>query len=120
MYVTISNRYDCMFLAHLCRRLIGELIVYEGIRRPSVVRPSSVCQHFQTTSPLKPWGRFFSYSHIASIGRGNEKLCFCFNRIRTLVAMATYSSYRLIMGKEENDNFFSLIEDILKLFLQKC
>ena len=30
------------FLAHLSRRLIGELIVYEGIRRPSVVRPSSV------------------------------------------------------------------------------
>ena len=31
------------FLAHLSRRLIGELIVYEGIRpsvRPSVVRPS--------------------------------------------------------------------------------
>ena len=29
------------FLAHLSRRLIGELIVYEGIRRPSV-RPSVV------------------------------------------------------------------------------
>ena len=28
------------FLAHLSRRLIGELIVYEDIRRPSVVRPS--------------------------------------------------------------------------------
>ena len=26
-------------------------------------------------------------------------------RIRTLVAMATYSSHRLIMGKEEIDNF---------------
>ena len=26
-------------LAHLSRRLIGELIVYEGIRRPSVIRP---------------------------------------------------------------------------------
>ena len=31
------------FLAHLSRRLTGELIVYKGIRRPSsVVRPSSV------------------------------------------------------------------------------
>ena len=30
---------DC-FLAHLSRRLIGELIVYEGFSRPSVVRPS--------------------------------------------------------------------------------
>ena len=28
------------FLADLSRRLIGELIVYEGIRRPSVRRPS--------------------------------------------------------------------------------
>ena len=29
-----------VFLAHLSRRLIGELIVYKGIRRPSV-RPST-------------------------------------------------------------------------------
>ena len=52
-------RSNSLFLlAHLSRRLIGELIVYEGIRRPHVVRPSvrrpSVRQHFQTTSPLKP------------------------------------------------------------------
>ena len=33
-------------LAHLSRRLIGVLIVYTGVRRPSVR------QHFQTTSPL--------------------------------------------------------------------
>ena len=32
--------------------------------------------------------------------------------MRTLVAMATYSSHRLIMGKEEIDNFFCLIGDI--------
>ena len=30
---------------------------------------------------------------------------FCSGRIRTLVAMATYSSQTLIMGKEEIDNF---------------
>ena len=30
---------------------------------------------------------------------------FCSSRIRTLVAMATYSSHRLIMGKEVIDNF---------------
>ena len=41
-------------------------------------------------------------------------------RIRTLVAMATYSSHRLIMGKEEIDNFFCLIGDIWNFFLQKC
>ena len=31
-----------------------------------------------------------------------------------MVAMATYSSTRLIMGKEEIDNFFCLIGDIWK------
>ena len=36
----LSNLSFC--LAHLSRRLIGELIVNEGIRRPSVVHPSSV------------------------------------------------------------------------------
>ena len=34
------------------------------------------------------------------------KICvFYSGRLRTLVAMATYSSHRLIMGKEEIDNF---------------
>ena len=32
--------------------------------------------------------------------------------IETLVAMATYSSHRLIMGKEEIYKIFCLIEDI--------
>ena len=49
------------------------------------------------------------------------KICvFYSGRIRTLVAMATYSSLRLIMGKEEIDNFFCLIGDIWNSFLQKC
>ena len=39
-------------------------------------------------------------------------------RIRTLVAMATYSYHRLIMGKEEIDNFFCLIGDILIFFTE--
>ena len=78
------------FSAHRSRRLIGELIVYGGIRCP------------------------FHNSHIASIGRG----CFCSNRIRTLVAMATYYSHRLIMGKVDLQ-FFCLNGDIW-IFLQKC
>ena len=32
--------------------------------------------------------------------------------------MATYSSHRLIMGKEEIDNFFCLIRDILIFFTE--
>ena len=38
------------------------------------------------------------------------------NRIRTLVAMATYNSHRLIIGKEEIDIFFCLIGDIWIFF----
>ena len=45
---------------------------------------------------------------------------FCSGQIRTLFAMATYISHRLIMGKEEIDNFFCLIGDIWIFFLQKC
>ena len=48
----------------------------------------------------------FHIPFIAYIDRGNQKLCFYSGRIRTLVAMATYSSHRLIMGKVEICNFF--------------
>ena len=43
-------------LAHLSRRLIGELIVYpwSGVRRR---RPSSVAHNAQTSSSQKPLGR---------------------------------------------------------------
>ena len=40
-------------LAPLSRRLTGELIVYQSLRRPSSV----VRHHFQTSSPLKPLGQ---------------------------------------------------------------
>ena len=37
----VSSKHCLLpFLAHLSRRLIGELLVYKGIRRPSVRRPS--------------------------------------------------------------------------------
>ena len=49
-----------------------------------------------------------------------QKLCFYSGRIRTLVAMGTYSFYRLIMGKVEIGNFYCLIGDNRILFLQKC
>ena len=41
-------------------------------------------------------------------------------RFRILVAMATCSSHRLIMGKEKIDNFFCLIGDLWIFLLQKC
>ena len=45
---------------------------------------------------------------------------FYFGRIRTLVAMATLSFHRLIMGKVEMDNFCQVIGGYLIIFLQKC
>ena len=47
-------------------------------------------------------------------------ISFVFNsgRIRTLVAMATYSFHRLIMGKVEIGNFYCLHGDNRLLFLQ--
>ena len=73
-------------LAHLSRRLIGELIVYPrsgvrrtssvGVRRPSVVRPSSV--HPSTMlKHLLLRNRLANQSQIlcgSSLGRGNEIL----------------------------------------------
>ena len=64
MIGTKSNTiFYLLLLAHLSRRLMGELIVYQSLRRPSVIRPSvrlSVRQHFQTSSPLKPLGQLNS------------------------------------------------------------
>ena len=59
-----------------------------SVRRPSssVVRRR---QHFQTTSPLKLPGRIFSYLHIVFTGGGTNICVFYFDRISTLVAMAT-------------------------------
>ena len=54
--INMHNRYSCI-LAHLGRRLVGELRVY--YIAVSAFRPSSSSsvvrrEHFQTTSPLKP------------------------------------------------------------------
>ena len=38
-----------VFLAHVSRRLIGELLVYRGIRRPSGVRRPSVVRRPSST-----------------------------------------------------------------------
>ena len=43
-------------------------------------------------------------------------MCFFSSQIRTLCAMAAYSSHGLIMGKVEIDNFCCLIGDILFFF----
>ena len=47
-------------------------------------------------------------------------MCFCSGRIRTLVAMATYNSHSLIMGKGKLTNFLSqwgYLEKYTELFI---
>ena len=52
---------------------------------------------------------------------GETNSCiFCSNRIRTVVAMATYTFLWLIMGKVESGNFCCLTAEIKIFFLQKC
>ena len=66
---------EAPFLAHLSRRLIGELIVYpwSGVRRrPSVVRPSStMLKHLLLRNRLADQSQILCG---ASLGRGNEIL----------------------------------------------
>ena len=60
----------------------------------------------------------FHISHKVSLGRGGTKSCvFYSNRIRTLIAMATYDSHKLIMGKEEI-NIFSVSLGIFGFFTE--
>ena len=100
------NVSGSVLLAHLSRRLIGELIVYpcSGVRPSCVRRPSS------STIPKiffpETAGPIVLILHIYHLQVGGKNNCvFCFDQIRTLVAMATYASHRLIMEKSENCQF---------------
>ena len=72
-YILFNFMYLSL-LAHLSRRLTGELIVYTGIRRPSVRRPST----FSNDISSEAVRRILSIFHIQHICRGNKKLCFLF------------------------------------------
>ena len=83
------------FLAHLSRRLIGELIVYQSSCRLSVCLSINIFKHISETSgPIAT--KFYLKHHWV---RGKNALGFGRDRIRTLVSMATDSSHRDIMGK---------------------
>ena len=56
------------FFTHLSRRLRGELLVYQWLWRPSSVR-----QHFQTSSPLKPLGQLNSNFIWRLLRTGEQK-----------------------------------------------
>ena len=93
------------FLAHLSRRLVGELIVYpwSGVRPSSVVRrrrrrPSSfTISNMNISATSGPITTKFNLKHHW-VG-GKAAFGFGPDQIRTLVSMATESSHRVIMGK---------------------
>ena len=65
-----------------------------------------LCQHKNSGYIMGREADSFHIPHIASISRGKKSYVFYSGRIRTLVAMATYNSHRLIMGNVEICNFF--------------
>ena len=90
-------------LAHLSRRLRGELIVYRSSRRPSVRACVRLCVCVFTLSNMNISEtnrsiatKFYLKHHL---GGGLAALGFKPDRIRTLVSMATESSHRVIMVK---------------------
>ena len=95
----IGNPKD-RFLAHLSRRLIGELIVYpcSGVRLSSV-RPSSTISKIFFSETAGPIVLILHIHHLQVGGKNNCVFCL------TLVAIATYASHRLIMEKSENCQF---------------
>ena len=86
------------FLAHLSRRLVGELIVYpwSGVR-PSSVRPSTTISNMNISATSERITMKFYQKHHWDGGKA--ALGFWPDQIGTLVTMATESSHRLIMEK---------------------
>ena len=70
--------------------------------RPSV-RPSFTISKIFFSETAGPIVLILHIHHLQVGGKNN--CVFCFDRIRTLVAMATYASHRLIMEKSENCQF---------------
>ena len=98
-----------VFLAHLSRRLIGELIVYRSSRRPCVrpsvrpcVRPFTI-SNMNISATSWPIGMKFYLRH--HWGGGKASVGFDPDWIRALVSMATDSSHRVIMGKTASSRF---------------
>ena len=81
------------FLAHLSRRLVGELIVYpwSGVRPLSAISNMNICA---TSGPITT--KFYLKHHWVG---GKAAFDFGPDRITTVVSMATESSHRVIMEK---------------------
>ena len=91
------NNLAPSFLAHLSRRLGGELIVYQSSRRPSVRALVCTFSNMNISETSRPIAIKFYLKH--HWGWGKASVGFAPDRIRILVSMATDSSHRVIMGK---------------------
>ena len=94
------------FLAHLSRRLVGELIVYpwSGVRPSSVRRPSSfTISNMNISATSGTITTKFNLKHHW-VG-GKAAFGFGPDQIRTLASMATESSHRVIMEKRVSPLF---------------
>ena len=97
--------YIIFLLAHLSRRLRGELIVYPSSRRPcgcASVRPFTL-SNMNISATSWPMGMKFYLKH--HWGGGKASVAFDPARIRTLVSMAIDSSHRVTMGKTVSSRF---------------
>ena len=93
------------FLAHLSRRLIGELIVYQWLGRPSSVicRPSSV----NIFKHLLLWNYWANWTHISygdSLGWGERiwnasTALYCVHSIRHVQGSFCYVQIQFVMCK---------------------
>ena len=89
------------FLAHLSRRLKGELIVYpcSGVRL-RCCQPFSNMNISEASRPIAI--KFYLKHHW---GGGKAAWGFGGDQFRTLVSMATDSSHRVTMGKTTSSRF---------------
>ena len=96
---------ELKFLAHLSRRLKGELIVYpcSGVRRCPCCRRRQPFSNMNISEASWPITIKFYLKH--HWGGGKAAWGFGADQFRTLVSMATDSSHRVIMGKTASSSF---------------
>ena len=105
------NKKEKMFhvylLAHLSRRLKGELIVYQcsGVRRRRRRRQPFSNMNISEASRLIAI-KFYQKHHWDG---GKAAWGFGADQFRTLVSMATDSSHRVLMGKTASSRFLECL-----------
>ena len=103
----VSKLWNLVFLAHLSRRLKGELIVYPccGVRR-RCRRRRRRCPPFSSMNISEDsWPIAIKFYLKHHLGGGKTAWGFGADQFRTLVSMATDSSQRVIMGKTASSSF---------------